>query len=86
MTIFSFAGCSKDNKNDTPTIPGSSTIEPNTDTTTTPTTPTTNNSTIPSDAKKLTKDVKFEIANKELDNSMLPYKLNLTINVTNNED
>ena len=34
-TIFSFAGCSKDNKNDTPTIPGSSTIEPNTDTTTT---------------------------------------------------
>ena len=82
-TIFSFAGCSKDKKNDTPTIPGSSTIEPNTDTTTTPTT---NNSTIPSDAKKLTKDVKFEIANKELDNSMLPYKLNLTINVTNNED
>ena len=82
-TIFSFAGCSKDKQNDTPTIPGSSTIEPNTDTITTPTT---NNSTIPSDAKKLTKDVKFEIANKELDNSMLPYKLNLTINVTNNED
>ena len=82
-TIFAFAGCSKNKGNNTPTTSDSSITEPSTDTTTTSTT---NNSTTPSDAKELTRNVKFEIANKELDKSMLPYKLNLTINVTNNED
>lgn len=79
IALFAAAGCANEKEDTSPSASDSAITEPDTASSAV-TNPT------PSNAKELTRDVKFEIANKELDKSMLPYKLNLTINVTNNED
>ena len=79
IALFAAAGCANEKEDTNPPASDSAITKPDT------ASPTVTNPT-PSNAKELTRDVKFEIVNKELNDSMLPYKLNLTINVTNNED